>query len=98
MREICAQTLYFEEEFPEEPGDWGRDEREVKEPRTPEPGSVILTGAEKEASEGRNFVPEHFYRPARQKGTLRRVRYYEKLCLRRKNERKGRSRLSALRI
>ena len=47
MREICAQTLYFEEEFPEEPGDWGRDEREVKEPRTPEPGSVILTGAER---------------------------------------------------
>ena len=78
MREICAQTLYFEEEFPEEPGDWGRDESEVKEPRTPEPGSVILTGAEKEASEGRNFVPEHFYRPARQKGTLRRVRYLTK--------------------
>lgn len=56
MREICAQTLYFEEEFPEEPGDWGRDEREVKEPRTPEPGSVILNRSGKGSIGGKKFL------------------------------------------
>ena len=75
MRDIFAEPLCCDDPISGGAAECTADRKEVREPRTPEPGSVILTGAEKEAAQGRIFVPERFYRPANQQGTLLRLRY-----------------------